>query len=204
MNKLILASSSPRRLDLLKQVGIIPNKVCPADIDETPLPSELPTNYCLRLAVEKATAVSLKHPGDVVLGADSTVALGRRILGKPRDAAEAEKFFKMLSGRRHKVITGICAIKSSENGDIIRISKKAVCTIVQFKVLTTSDIKMLLDSGEWHDKCGGYTIIGMAGAVIKRISGTHSNVMGLPLYETVNLLKNFNVSAQGLRSKEKT
>jgi len=194
MNKLILASSSPRRLDLLKQVGITPNEVCPADIDETPKPSELPSAYCVRLAVEKASAVSLKYPGDVVLGADSTVTLGRRIIGKPRDAAEAEKFFKMLSGRRHKVITGICAIKSSEDGVVVKISKKAISTIVQFKVLNPEDIKMLLDSNEWHDKCGGYTISGMAGAVIKRISGTHSNVMGLPLYETVNLLKNFKIS----------
>lgn len=165
----------------------MPDEISPSSVDETPLKGELPIPYCKRLAQAKALEVSKKYPGQVVLGADSTVAVGRRILGKPKDDAEAESFFKLLSGRRHKVITAVCLV----NSDKIRV--KTAITMVQFKVLTPKDIELLLGSKEWHDKCGGYTICGMAGAFIKQISGTHSNVLGLPLYETANLLREFEV-----------
>lgn len=187
MPRLVLASSSPRRVSLLKEIGIVPDEIAPAHIDETSLKAELPGPYCTRLATAKATEVAAKYPGDIVLGADSTVAVGRRILGKPKDSDEAERFFKLLSGRRHKVITAVCL----SNGAKTRV--KTAITTVQFKVLTPSDIKLLIDCNEWPDKCGGYTICGMAGAFIKQISGTHSNVMGLPLYETANLLREFGI-----------
>ncbi len=187
MSKLILASASPRRVDLLREIGVKPDKIVPAHIDEIPLKGELPNKYCIRLAIEKATAVAKSYPEDIVLGADSTVAVGRRILGKPEDAKEAEKFFNLLSGRRHKVITSVCLVSKQ------KMRSKTAVTTVQFKVLTPEDIKLLINNNQWHDKCGGYTISGLAGAFIKQITGTHSNVMGLPVYETANLLKNFGI-----------
>ncbi len=187
MPELILASSSPRRISLLKEIGIVPSLIIPVHIDETPLKGELPVPYCIRLAITKASTVSKEHESSVVLGADSIVAVGRRILGKPKDEAEAIKFFKLLSGRRHKVITSICVTDGSKT----RI--KTATTMVQFKALTPSDIKLLINCSEWHDKCGGYSICGMAGAFIKQIAGTHSNVLGLPLYDTANLLREFGI-----------
>jgi septum formation protein len=185
--KFILASSSPRRIDLLKSIGVIPDAVVPSHIDETPLKSELPLKYTERLAVQKAQAVASNYQDAIVLGADSIVAVGRRILGKPEDDKEAERFFKLLSGRRHKVITSVCMVHEQKT------RFKTAITTVQFKVLTKEDIKWLIDSNEWQDKCGGYTILGVAGAFIKQIIGTHSNVIGLPIYETVNLLKSFGI-----------
>lgn len=183
MRKLILASSSPRRLDLLKQIGYTPDEVLPADLDETVLKNELPKDHCLRLAIAKAQKIAETYPNDIVIGSDSTVALGRRIFGKPEDADETRKFMKMLSGRRHKAITAVCVISAGKQ------SVKVVETVVQFKRLDNADIEGLVKSGDWEGKCGAYSIQGYAARFIKKIIGTHSNVMGLPLYETAALLK---------------
>lgn len=184
--RLILASASPRRLELLAQVGIRPDATLPADIDETPLPRELARACALRLATAKAGAIG---PGAaVVLAADTVVAVGRRILGKPSDAAEAEAFLRLLSGRRHRVTTAV-AVRS---GDRTRV--RAVETAVRFKQLDRREILAYLDSGEWRGKAGGYAIQGRAGALVPWIGGSYSNVVGLPLTETVNLL-----AAAGIR-----
>ncbi|MFT3972749.1 MAG: Maf family protein [Amaricoccus sp.] len=178
--RLILASASPRRLELLAQVGIRPDATLPADIDETPLPRELARACALRLAATKAEAL----PGDdaVVLAADTIVAVGRRILGKPADAAEAQAFLRLLSGRRHRVTTGV-AVRAGG-----RTRLRAVETAVRFKQLDAREIAAYLASGEWQGKAGGYAIQGRAGALIPWIGGSYSNVVGLPLTETLNLL----------------
>lgn len=188
--QLILASASPRRVALLQQVGIIPDMVVPADIDESQIRGELAREYCGRLAEKKAITIGEKNPNSIVIAADSTVAMGRRIFGKPYDAAEAIQTFKLLSGRRHRVITAVHVYSSDVNG-LKNFSKRKISeTMVQFKVLTEKEIVALIESNEWRDKCGGYTISGMASAFIKRIDGTPSNVLGLPLYETYSLLLN--------------
>ena len=181
--RLILASASPRRLDLLAQIGITPDLVKPADIDETPLRGELPRAYVSRLAPEKARAIANTFPDDFVLAADTTVALGRRILEKAGDAQEAEKFLKLLSGRRHKVMTAVTLV--APNGSS---THRLVLTDVMVKRLTKSDIRDYLDSGEWQGKAGAYGIQGRAESFIKAIIGSYSNVVGLPLYEVKALL----------------
>ncbi|GGA30002.1 Maf family protein [Neptunicoccus cionae] len=184
--RLILGSASPRRLDLLAQISIAPAEVRPADIDETPLKDEAPRAYVRRLAVAKAEAITLQD-GEVVLCADTTVALGRRIMEKPRDRAEAEKFLSLLSGRRHQVITGV-AVRSND-----RQIHRAVMTRVSFKRISESEMTAYLDSDEWQGKAGGYGIQGRAAALIPAINGSYSNVVGLPLAETAAMLSGFGI-----------
>ncbi|MEH7828978.1 Maf family protein [Gemmobacter denitrificans] len=179
--KLILGSASPRRKDLLAQLGIVPDAILPPDIDEDPLPRELPRPYCARLAREKAAAVSA-GPDDIVLCADTTVALGRRILGKPRDAGEAAAFLTMLGGRRHQVITAVAV----RRGD--RLWARDVVTDVKMKRLSDAELNGYLASNEWQGKAGAYAIQGLAGAFIPWISGSFTGVVGLPVAETAQLL----------------
>jgi septum formation protein len=180
--KLILGSGSPRRLELLAQLGLLPDVVRAPDINEDPKEAEKPRDYVRRMAHEKAQA-SVCAADEVVLCADTTVAVGRRILGKPADAAEAEAFLRLMSGRRHKVITAI-AIKTPEG---IRV--KDVVTDVKMKRLSDVEIAGYLATDDWHGKAGGYAIQGPASAFIPWISGSYSAVVGLPLAETANVLQ---------------
>lgn len=177
----ILGSGSPRRKELLAQIGVVADDIRAPDIDETPAKGELPRPYCARMAREKAAAVPA-DADDIVLCADTTVALGRRIFGKPEDAAEAEAFLRLMSGRRHKVITAV-AVK---RGD--QIWERDVQSIVKMKSLSDLEIKAYLATGDWQGKAGGYGIQGPAGALIPWISGSFTAIVGLPLAETANLL----------------
>lgn len=179
--KLILGSASLRRAELLGQLGLVPNEIRAADIDETPARGELPRPYVARMAREKAQALTLASD-EVLLTADTTVALGRRILGKPADAGEAATFLWALSGRRHRVLTAIAV----RRGD--RIWERIVESTVRFKPLSDIEVNAYLASGEWHGKAGGYGIQGRAGAFIPWIQGSYSAVMGLPVAETATLL----------------
>lgn len=179
--RLILGSASPRREELLAQLGIVPDLILPPDIDEDPRKGELPRPYCLRLAKEKALAVPA-GPDDVVLCADTTVALGRRILGKPSDAGEAAAFLTALAGRRHQVITGIAV----RRGD--RLLVRESLSTVKMKRLSDAELNAYLASNEWQGKAGGYGIQGLAGAFIPWISGSFTGIMGLPVAETAVLL----------------
>ncbi|MEB8388661.1 Maf family protein [Rhodobacteraceae bacterium KMM 6894] len=179
--KLILGSGSPRRLELLAQIGVVPHDVRPPDIDETPARGELPRPYCIRMAHQKALAVRA-DADDIVLSADTTVALGRRILGKPESEAEAEAFLRALSGRRHNVITAVAVRRGA------RMWQRDVLTKVRMKSLSESEIAAYLATGDWRGKAGGYGIQGPAGALIPWISGSFTAVVGLPLAETANLL----------------
>ena len=179
--RLVLGSASPRRLDLLAQLGIVPDAVRPADIDETPEPRELPRPYCARMAREKALALDC-GADEIVLCADTTVALGRRILGKPRDAVEAAQFLTLLGGRRHQVITAV-AVRRRD-----RLWTREVETAVKMKRLSDRELNGYLASGEWQGKAGAYGIQGRAGALIPWIQGSFSAVVGLPLAETAALL----------------
>jgi septum formation protein len=180
--RLILGSASPRRHDLLSQLGLTPDAVTPPDIDETPKKGELPRPYCARLAREKAAAVPGVGPDDVVLCADTTVALGRRILGKPADAGEAAAFLTALGGRRHQVITAVAV----RRGD--RVWSRESVSAVKMKRLSDTELNSYLDSGEWRGKAGGYAIQGRAGAFIPWITGSFTGIVGLPLAETAALL----------------
>lgn len=179
---LVLASASPRRVELLALIGVTPDRIDPADIDETPLRAETPARLAARLAIAKAEAVAARHPDAVVLAADTVVAVGRRVLEKPADAAEAARFLHLLSGRNHRVLTGVAVAAGG------RVRHRVVDTRVTFKVLADSEIAAYLASDEWRGKAGGYAIQGRAGAFVIRLVGSHPAVMGLPLYETVNLL----------------
>lgn len=181
MAALVLGSASPRRLELLAQLGLVPADVRPPDIDETPAKGELPRPYVRRMAAEKARAVAA-GPGEVVLCADTTVALGRRILGKPEDEAEARRFLELLSGRRHRVITAL-AVKADG-----RMWERQVEAQVQVKRLSEAEIAFYLSTGEWRGKAGGYGIQGPFAAFVPWISGSHSAIVGLPLHETAMLL----------------
>ena len=180
---LVLASASPRRLDLLAQVGVAPDRVDPADIDETPLRDETPRRHALRLAVEKARAVASRSPGAIVLAADTVVAVGRRILPKAETPEQAAYCLKLLSGRNHKVLTGVAAI--APDG---REASRLVETRVQFKHLSDQEQADYLAGGEWNGKAGGYGVQGVAGGFIIDLHGSYTSVVGLPLYETLNLL----------------
>lgn len=183
-NRLILASASPRRLELLKQIHVIPDEVIPADIDETPLDKELPRDYALRMAQEKALAIASKHTRSVILAADTVVACGRRILPKAESETQARDCLALLSGRRHHVYGGIAVI------DADGALRTRLCdTIVQFKRLTSSEIDAYIASEEWDGKAGGYAIQGYAGGFVKFIRGSYSNVVGLSLYDTMTMLK---------------
>ena len=179
--RLILGSASPRRQALLAQIGLRPDAIIPPDIDETPLKGELPRAYCARIARAKTLAIAAA-PDDMVLCADTTVALGRRILGKPDDKAQATQFLLALGGRRHQVITAI-ALKYGD-----QIWTREVVSQVKMKRLSELELKSYLDSNEWQGKAGGYAIQGMAEAFIPWISGSFSAIVGLPVAETVALL----------------
>ena len=179
--RLILGSGSPRRRDLLAQIGVVADDVRPPDIDETPGKAELPRPYCVRMAREKALAVEA-GTDDIVLSADTTVALGRRILGKPGDAGEAEAFLRKMSGRRHKVVTAVAV----RRGD--RIWERDVVSDVKMKRLDDDEIAFYLGTGDWQGKAGGYGIQGPAGAFIPWIQGSFTAIVGLPLKETAGLL----------------
>ncbi|MAO56240.1 MAG: septum formation protein Maf [Rhodospirillaceae bacterium] len=181
--RLILASASPRRLDLLAQVGIAPDAVHPADIDETPRKDELPRDLAMRLADGKARAVAADFADDFVLGADTVVACGRRSLPKPADAAEARACLTMLSGRRHRVIGGVALV--CPGGKVV---VKSAVTAVKFKRLSRDEIDAYLASEEWRDKAGGYAIQGRAALFVTEIHGDYNNVVGLPLALTAALL----------------
>lgn len=179
--KLILGSSSPRRKELLAQMGLKADAILPPDIDEDPRKGELPRPYCLRLAREKALAV-VADPDDVVVCADTTVAMGRRILGKPVDAGEAAAFLTALGGRRHQVITAVAV----RRGD--RVLVRESLSVVKMKRLSDAELNAYLASGEWQGKAGGYGIQGLAGTLIPWISGSFTGIMGLPVAETAALL----------------
>jgi septum formation protein len=188
MPRLILASASPRRLDLLARIGVVPDAVDPADIDETALPGELPRLHVTRLAAAKAAAVATRHPQAIVLAADTVVAAGRRILPKAEDEDEARQCLTLLSGRRHRVLTAVTVIA---NGTVRhRLSN----SIVAFKPLTAAEIDSYIASDEWRGKAGGYAIQGRAEAFVRFLSGSHSGVVGLPLFETRALLLHAGVS----------
>ena len=180
--KLILASSSPRRRDLLARIGAVPDRIAAPDVDETPRPAELPRAYALRIAIDKARAVP-REPGEIVLAGDTTVAVGRRILGKPEDEADLRRMLALLSGRRHHCLSAVCLI-DGEGRERTRISD----TVVGFKRLTPAEIDWYVASGEGMGKAGGYAIQGRAEAFVRFLSGSHSGVVGLPVFETRALL----------------
>jgi septum formation protein len=179
---LVLASSSPRRRELLARLGVEPARIASPDIDETPHPAELPRRYVERLAVEKARAV-VRAAGEVVLAGDTTVAVGRRILGKPEDEADLRRMLALLSGRRHHCFSGVCVI-DTEGTERVRVSD----TIIAFKRLSAAEIDWYVASGEGMGKAGGYAIQGRAEAFVRFLSGSHSGVVGLPVFETRALL----------------
>ena len=180
---LVLASASARRRDLLRQIGIEPDVIAPAEVDETPRRRELPAHYARRIAEAKADAVAPGHPGAFVLAADTVVAVGRRILPKPADEAEARRCLELLSGRRHRVL-GAVSLRAPDG----RQARRLVVTAVRFKRLGPDEIAAYLATGEWRDKAGGYAIQGRAAALVPAINGSYPNVVGLPLAETAGLL----------------
>jgi septum formation protein len=179
----VLASASPRRLELLRQVGIVPDVIDPANLDETPRKGELPAAHAVRLAEEKARAVIPRHPGAFILAADTVVACGRRILPKTGDEASARFCLDLLSGRRHRVHGGIAL--ASPDG---RLVLRRVDSQVAFKRLSEPEIAAYLRSGEWCGKAGGYAIQGQAAVLVRWLCGSYSNVVGLPIFETAQLL----------------
>ena len=179
---LVLASASPRRLALLAQIGIVPDRVIPTDIDETPLRDELPRQYARRLARAKADAVPAR--GAYVLAADTVVAAGRRILPKAETEADARRCLALLSGRRHRVLTTV-VLRSPEG----RTSERIVQSVVGFARLTGRQLEAYVAGEEWRGKAGGYAIQGKAAAFVAFLSGSYSNVVGLPLFETAQLLR---------------
>jgi len=181
---LILASASPRRLDLLRQIGVDPDLVVPADLDERALKGELPRAHAGRLAAEKAASVATDYPDAFVLGADTVVACGRRILGKADSEPEARQFLALLSGRRHRVFGGVCMIGPDGQTRLC-----VVQTAVTFKRLSSGEIDGYISQDEWRGKAGAYAIQGRAAAFVRRINGSYSNVVGLPLFETMTMLQ---------------
>ena len=179
---LVLASTSPRRRELLARIGFVPMRIVAPEIDETPLKAELPRDYVARLAKGKALAVE-RAPDEVVLAGDTTVAVGRRILEKPADEADLRRMLGLLSGRRHHVYSGICVVGTDGKARV-----RVVDTVVAFKVLTAAEIDWYVESGEGMGKAGGYAIQGRAETFVRFLSGSHSNVVGLPLFETRALL----------------
>ena len=188
--RFVLASASPRRLDLLAQIGITPDVVDPAAVDEAPGRRELPRDHAARLAGEKAAAARARHAGSVILAADTVVALGRRILPKAEDEATARRCLAMLSGRRHKVIGGVAVIGADG-----REWHRLVTSSVKFKRLEPAEIEACIASGEWRGKAGGYAIQGHAAALIPWIEGSYSNVVGLALYDAAQLLRSAGIEA---------
>jgi septum formation protein len=180
--RLVLASASPRRLELLARIGIVPDEVRPSEIDETPRRGELPPLHAARMAAEKAAAAA--EPGTLVLAADTVVAAGRRILPKTEDEAEARRMLALLSGRRHRVLSAVTLVDGEG-----RARHRLSTSIVTFKRLEPGEVEAYLAAGEWRGKAGAYAIQGRAEALVRFLSGSHSGVMGLPLYETRALLR---------------
>ncbi len=180
----VLASASPRRLELLRQVDMAPDHVLAADVDETPLSSETPRQMALRLARAKAEEGARLSPGAYVLGADTIVCLGRRVFGKPADEAQARRMISMLSGRAHRVLTAVC-VKAPDGRSSSRLSE----TRLKFKRLTEREIDALIACEEWRGAAGGYRIQGRAAGVCLALEGSYTGVVGLPLYETLSLLE---------------
>lgn len=181
--RLVLASASPRRLDLLRQIGLEPDQVDPPEIDESHGRSELPRAYARRMAGEKLAAAAARHPGAVVIAADTVVACGRRILPKAETADQARACLHLLGGRRHQVWGGI-ALGLPDGGSLVRV----VVTQVSLKRLEPREIDAYIDSGEWHGKAGGYAIQGRAAVFIRAIAGSYSNVVGLSLSDLAAML----------------
>ena len=181
--RLVLASASPRRLDLLRQIGLTPDAVEAAELDETPQSDETPRQLALRLAEAKAAHVAIRTPQAYVLGADTVVAVGRRVLPKAADTDEVRRCLTLLSGRSHRVLTGVAVV-----GPDGRSASRLVESRVHFKRLSDADLEAYLASGEGIGKAGGYAIQGRAGALVISLQGSYSGVVGLPLYETANLL----------------
>jgi septum formation protein len=182
--RLILASASPRRLDLLARIGVVPDSICPADIDESVPKGELPRDHALRLAIEKATLVAGKVTDTMVLAADTVVAVGRRILPKVEDEATLRQCMALLSGRRHRVLTGVAlALPGGE------MRSRLVETMIAIKRLSPDEIHYYAAHGEWRGKAGGYALQGYGEVYVRHLSGSYSNVVGLPLAETRHLLK---------------
>ena len=182
--RLVLASASPRRLDLLRQIGLVPDGVRAAEIDESPLPKETPRVMALRLAAAKAAVVAAAEPGAFVLAADTVVAVGRRVLGKASTREAARAHLSLLSGRAHKVLTAVAVVAPGGAR-----AQRLVETKLAFKRLTQTEIDAYLDSGEWEGKAGAYGVQGLAGAFVIQLQGSYPAVVGLPLYETLNLLQ---------------
>lgn len=185
MPKLILGSSSPRRLALLQDAGFVPDIVLAPDVDETPQKHELPHHYVARIAAMKFATVASLYPRDVVVACDTTVALGRRIIGKPTNAEEAQEILSTLSGRRHRVYSSVVV------GTIEHHKQKTVMSMVQFKRLTLQEIAWYIATDNWQGKAGGYAISESAARFVKKINGQVSNIIGLPMLETANLLTMF-------------
>lgn len=181
--RLILASASPRRLDLLAQIGVTPDAIDPADVDESALKGELPADHARRLSAEKGMAVAARHPGALVLSGDTVVAAGRRILPKAESEEQARFCLTLLSGRRHRVHSAVTLIDTEG-----RAHHRLSTSIVTFKRLHPDEIGAYVKSGEWHGKAGGYAIQGRAAGLIRSLSGSHSGVVGLPLFEVRALL----------------
>jgi septum formation protein len=181
--RLVLASTSPRRRDLLARIGVVPDRIAAPDVDETPQSAELPRPYALRIAIAKAQAVA-RAEDEIILAGDTTVAVGRRILGKPEDEADLRRMLGLLSGRRHRCISAICLV-----GLDGRARTRVADTVVAFKRLTAVEIDRYVASGEGMGKAGGYAIQGLAEAFVRFLSGSHSGVVGLPVFETRALLE---------------
>jgi septum formation protein len=181
---LVLASASPRRLDLLRQVGLEPDRVVPSDVDESPLKDETPRQLALRLALAKAEATAACEPGAYIIGADTVVALGSRVFGKPDDEAAARRMLAKLSGRAHRVLTGV-AVRAPDGRTASRLSE----TRLRWKRLTAAEVDALVECGEWSGVAGGYRIQGRAAGCTLELQGSYSGVVGLPLYETLALLE---------------
>jgi septum formation protein len=182
--RLVLASASPRRLQLLERIGVVPDAVVPADIDESVPKGELPRDHALRLAREKAQAIAAREPDSLVLAADTVVAVGRRILPKVEDEETLRACMKLLSGRRHRVMTGI-ALAVPGTG----VRERLVETMIAMKRLSPQEIDFYAAHGEWRGKAGGYALQGYGEVYVRDIAGSYSNVVGLPLGETRNMLK---------------
>lgn len=183
-SKLILASASPRRVDLLAQIGITPDEIIPADIDETPLKNEHPRDLAKRLCIQKAQKIYEQHKDAFILAADTTVACGQRLMDKPKDADDARRILNILSGRRHRVYGGICVITPTAK------TITHLCdTLVMSRRLSKEDIESYIQSGDWEGKAGAYAIQGVASTFIKYIAGSYSNIIGLSLYDVSRMLK---------------
>ena len=180
----VLASASPRRLELLKRIGVTPDLVDPADCDETPHKGERPLAYAKRIAAEKADVVAARHAGAAILSADTVVAVGARILGKAESESDARAFLTLLSGRRHRVHSAVTLIDGTG-----KARHRVSTSTLAFKRLSAAEIDAYVADGEWHGKAGGYAVQGYAEAFVRSLSGSHSGVMGLPLFETRALLQ---------------